>query len=207
MDYAQLNALVRSEAFPPHDPWYAGGQLNYYYFGHVPTAGLSKALGVAPAEAYNLGVAWYVAAAFGAIFAVGASAWAVLRRPGIRALGVGLLSVLFVLVVGNLHAGIQAVRIAGEQARVHPSAGDVLRALPGTIFGGALFRDFDFWAPTRVIPETVNEFPWFTFIYGDLHPHLMNVALVGAGLIGALALVALGERAREGGTAGAKAWV
>ncbi len=206
MDYAHLNALVRSEAFPPHDPWYAGGQLNYYYFGHVPTAGLSKALGVAPGEAYNLGVAWYAAAAFGAIFAVGAGAWAVLRRPGIKALGVGLLSALFVLVAGNLHAGIQAVRIAGEHAGEQPSAWDVLRTLPGTIFGGDLFRDFDFWAPTRVIPETVNEFPWFTFIYGDLHPHLMNVALVGGGLIGALALVALGERTRAGGGVGVGAW-
>ncbi|HEX8681375.1 MAG TPA: DUF2298 domain-containing protein [Ardenticatenaceae bacterium] len=35
MNFAIVNAINRSDWFPPHDPWLAGHPLNYYYFGHV----------------------------------------------------------------------------------------------------------------------------------------------------------------------------
>ena len=35
MDMAFVNAANASTSFPPHDPWMAGEDLNYYYLGHL----------------------------------------------------------------------------------------------------------------------------------------------------------------------------
>lgn len=205
MDYAHLNAIIRTPTFPPHDPWYAGGHLNYYYFGHVPTAALSKVLGVPPGTAYNLALAGYAAAMVAGVFAVGHGVWTLLRRPGWRAVAVGVAAALLVVVAGNLQSAVQLVEVARNHAADPTSGWSVLAQIPAAI-GGDLAADYDLWAPTRVIPDTVNEFPWFTFTYGDLHPHLMNLAATATALLGALALVALGEHRRTGGTVRWSSW-
>jgi YYY domain-containing protein len=45
---------------------------------------------------------------------------------------------------------------------------------------------YDYWAPSRVIPYTINEFPFWTFLFADLHPHLIampfGMLLVGLSL-------------------------
>ena len=203
MDFAHLNAVIRSPAFPPHDPWYAGSRLNYYYLGHVPTAALAKTLGVVPATAYNLAVAGAFAAAVAAIFGAASGFWSLVGRRWGGAAVVGLAAVALVLLAGNLHVALQLVvfaqRAAGE-------SGIAALEAPGLLIGGGLAESFDFWAATRVIPRTVNEFPWFTFMYGDLHPHLMNFANTSAALIGAVALVGLGEAARLKRVSGWRPW-
>lgn len=54
MDFSYFNAILKSTAFPPYDPWFAGGYLNYYYFGFVYLGTLVKLLGITPAIGYNL---------------------------------------------------------------------------------------------------------------------------------------------------------
>jgi YYY domain-containing protein len=54
MDFSFFNAVLKSTTFPPYDPWYAGGYLNYYYYGFVFVGVLVKWLGIVPAVAYNL---------------------------------------------------------------------------------------------------------------------------------------------------------
>ncbi len=203
MDFAHLNAVIRSPEFPPHDPWHAGSRLNYYYLGHLPTAALARTLGVVPATAYNLAVAGAFAAAVAAIFGVASGFWSVLGRRWSEAVAVGLAAVALVLLAGNLHVALQLVVFAQQAAG---ESGIAALEAPGLILGGGLAESFDFWAATRVIPRTVNEFPWFTFMYGDLHPHLMNFANTGAALIGAAAIVGLGEATRRRHSTGWRPW-
>jgi YYY domain-containing protein len=54
MDLAYFTAVLKSTSFPPYDPWYAGGYINYYYYGFVYVGALTKLLGIVPTVAYNL---------------------------------------------------------------------------------------------------------------------------------------------------------
>jgi YYY domain-containing protein len=54
MDFSYFNGVLRSTTFPPLDPWYAGGYINYYYFGYVIVGAPTLLLGVVPSVAYNL---------------------------------------------------------------------------------------------------------------------------------------------------------
>jgi uncharacterized membrane protein len=42
--------------------------------------------------------------------------------------------------------------------------------------------DFNWWTPSRVVPYTINEFPFFSFLLGDMHPHMLAVPFIMVGL-------------------------
>jgi uncharacterized membrane protein len=47
MDFAFLNAIMKTSHFPPYDPWLAGGSIDfYYYFGYLIVAVFSKLSGI-----------------------------------------------------------------------------------------------------------------------------------------------------------------
>jgi len=54
MDFAYFNGVLRSTVFPPVDPWYAGGYINYYFYGYVTVGAPVLLLKMVPSIAYNL---------------------------------------------------------------------------------------------------------------------------------------------------------
>ncbi|MBK7215671.1 MAG: hypothetical protein IPH95_00985 [Candidatus Promineofilum sp.] len=72
MEFAFLNGVTLSPAFPSLDPWLAGYGISYYYFGYVMTSLLARLAVVPTAVAFNLAIAWLVAGAavgaFGVVF-------------------------------------------------------------------------------------------------------------------------------------------
>jgi YYY domain-containing protein len=174
MDMSFINAINASTSFPPHDPWMSGETLNYYYLGHLAMALPIKVLGLAPDVGYNLAIAVTFGLAAAAVFTLAGTVWAAARttRPDLRggpvAIGVG--AVLVCLVLGNL-AGVKAWLDAA-----HPPLG------------------YDWFAPSRVIPNTINEFPWFSFLLGDLHAHVLALPFFGVALAFAVQVVLSGPR-------------
>ena len=57
MEFAFLNGVLRSQRFPPVDPWLSGFSISYYYFGYVMVALLVRLSGVSAGVAFNLAVA------------------------------------------------------------------------------------------------------------------------------------------------------
>ncbi len=57
MDFSYFNAILKSTTFPPYDPWFAGGYINYYYYGFVLVGVLVKLSGYRPGNRVQSGAA------------------------------------------------------------------------------------------------------------------------------------------------------
>jgi YYY domain-containing protein len=174
MDMAFVNAANASSSFPPHDPWMAGEDLNYYYLGHLAMALPIRLMGSAPDEGYNLAFALLAALSATAVFTLGGTLWAAARPrlQGVRGgpVAAGIAAVVVCLVLGNLAGGRAWVDAASP---------------PG---------DYDWFAPSRVVPGTINEFPWFSFLLQDLHAHVLALPFTAVALAFALQVVLAGPR-------------
>ncbi|HEY7030389.1 MAG TPA: DUF2298 domain-containing protein [Thermomicrobiales bacterium] len=187
MDIAFLSASARTTDLPPPDPWFAGETINYYYLGYFVHGSVARMADVPTWVAFNLALATTVAmtitGAAGVAFNAGRS---LLGRNG--ALAVGVLAAFLVAVSGNLYAAKDF--LAHPQATIdhswwtYPDDGGIG------------------WKSSRVVidhgsaqEETINEFPWFSFLLGDLHPHVTALPFTILAL--ALALGLLWTRFRE----------
>jgi len=169
MDFSFVNTLLRSTELPPPEPWLAGTPLSYTYFGHFLAAAAGKLLGIHPGILFNLAIAMTAALSASAILAAGA------------ALG------------GRLRTGAVAVLLA---LFVAPPSG------PRTAFdfhfhqaGRALDWHY-FWATSRVIaPNAINEYPFWSFLFADLHAHVLALPFTAAFVAALLLFVKREDRA------------
>ena len=199
MDFAYLNAVLRSTIMPPYDPWFGGGYLNYYYWGQFLTAMLIKATGILPTTAFNLAVPTFFALTAGGVYTIVYNLVRSASRRLDESMGIlssapswspvlmGLVGVAFVVVLGNLDGAIQVWHGVGN-------------ALSGQPFG-----EFDFWRSSRMMPpdppgHEITEFPFFTFLFADLHAHMMvipfTVLVLGLALTVVFAVLVPSRRGR-----------
>ncbi len=57
MDFAFLNASIRSDVGSPEDPWLRGHPISYYYFGYWMMGNVSEMTGITSSISYNLSLA------------------------------------------------------------------------------------------------------------------------------------------------------
>ena len=139
MDMALLSAAMRADFLPFENPWFSGNAFtNYYYFGPLCGASMSRTLGTAPHFAYNLVFIAWCAFFLSTLWSVGA------------ALTRSFKGGFFVLLLVGLGGHLEPLRQISQKKQLWP---------------------LDWWSTSRVIPNTINEYPAFTLGIGDLHAH------------------------------------
>ncbi len=212
MELAFINAILRSPTFPPHDPWLSGYAISYYYFGYVIVAMLARLAGTTGGVAFNLGVSLVFAlSAVGAygvvhdllsVHALQSKAKAILST-GYK-LWLSLLGPVFVLLVSNAEGFLHVLHTRGLFWRVN-DAGELtssfwrwldildLNQPPAQPFAWIPTRFWWWWRASRVVQdynfsgaplEIIDEFPVFSYLLADSHPHVlaMPFAFLAMGL-------------------------
>lgn len=173
MEIGLLTSTMRAEWMPPHDAWLSGFGINYYYFGYVEAATLGLLANVRPEVAFNL-----MSASLPALTFVGASGiafdvlarWRRERRMRTRHVGIAasLVGGALVAIAGNAYGFAQFL--------VAPSA-----VLHANFWSGIGWRSsrvvHDMIIPGKSL-ELITEFPMFSFILGDIHPHVLALPTV-----------------------------
>lgn len=212
MELAFINSIIRSPEFPPHDPWLSGYAISYYYFGYVITAMIAKLTATTGSVAFNLALsqtfALVAVAAFGLLFNLFSS----IRGKGgenspaaqNNNLLLSSLGPTFILLVSNLEGFLEVLHARGLFWSRDESGQMIsnfwvwldmkeLSLPPALPLSWIPSRYLWWWRASRVVQdydlagnwrEVIDEFPFFSYLLGDLHPHVlvMPFALLAIGL-------------------------
>ncbi len=216
MDFSYLNAVLKTTSFPPYDPWFAGGYINYYYYGYVLAAMPIKLLSIVPSIAYNM-----LLPTLFSLLGIGgfSTAWNLVSareqaegesesRPPINrwAFIAGIAATAGLVLLGNLgvprmiYIGFARMGAPGGTLenstvinRLVWSTQGLGKALTGTPlpYGTGEW----YWNPSRIIPtspgdvDPITEFPLFTFLYSDLHAHMIDLPVTMLALAWVLSII------------------
>ncbi len=139
MDHAFIASIMIDPVIPPHDPWFAGGDLRvYYYVGYW-------ILGIAGVVTHTPSVIVFILAIPTIL------AFSALNCYAVGRLLVKDLHLLTLIPLIIVNPAFIALWIRGT----HPS--------------------MLFWDSTRIISDTITEYPLFSFTFGDVHPHVIGI--------------------------------
>jgi YYY domain-containing protein len=203
METAFQNAILRSEHFPPLDPWLSGFGISYYYFGYVMLALLTRLSGAVSGVGFDLYdsllFSLTLIGSFGVVYNLVAYTVKIRQKEGDAApragppLFAGLLGGLLVTVMSNLEGVLESLHVRGILPASFWNWIDIPGApalaadkITGSWYPGDIFLWW--WRASRVIADQgllgqkvtqpIDEFPFFSFILGDNHPHVLALPFV-----------------------------
>jgi YYY domain-containing protein len=169
MDLMMLASSMKATSMPPADAWLSGEPINYYYLGYATWAAIGKMIGTTPAIVYNLALVSTVAMTIVAVLGTVANILSRFVSMTTARIG-GVLGFALVVLIGNPWAAWRIVQDPAAQWDRWP-------------FDGVM------WNATRIIPVSdaefaISEFPAFSFLFADMHPHVMAIpfAITALGL-------------------------
>lgn len=179
MDWGFVNSALRSQFMPPADMWFAGQPINYYYFGHLITAVLTKLSTIDSAITYNLAIASTCALTFTSTFSLASNfVFILIKKISLKKIVLaGFISAMLLTFGGNMHPIYKIIKLNIEQ-----NQGQLNLSLDAVQKASAVY-----WYPdaTRFIgfdpdvkDKTIHEFPLYSFVVADLHGHMNDIPLV-----------------------------
>ena len=182
MDFGFFNASIKSVYGHPQDPWLSGNSIDYYYFGYWIFGIISILSNVSLNISYNLSVATVAALVSSSVF--GLVSMLIKENNGSQreSIIVSVATIFFILFSSNLHVLWETLTFFGILSKNFLTWLSI-DGLSKDIFGD-WYLSGGWWRSTRIInffengqgiDYTISEFPLFSFILGDLHPHLMSI--------------------------------
>ncbi|MGC9467779.1 MAG: DUF2298 domain-containing protein [Anaerolineae bacterium] len=183
MEIAFLNATLRARFMPPHDPWLSGFAISYYYLGYLLMGILSRLSLISSTITFNLSNAgWFALVAiqaYGLVYDMTEG-----RRP-LRS----LIAPVMLLITGNGEGLLEVFHARGLFSPEFWAWLDIgrLSEPPQPPYSWIPQRFFWWWQASRTlrdrtpwgdVQEVIDEFPAFSFILGDMHPHLLALPFV-----------------------------
>lgn len=192
MDLAFTASVWRGDSFPPQDPWLSGYAISYYYLGYIMAGTLSKVSGVYPSLGYNVWTAVLAGltglTAYGLVYNLVRGRLVMSVR---RAAGFAFIGALMLTSMGNyLTPLVDIPYFSGTASQDYLNFWDVRdrqtpRYADGFVPEGVAWDYWWWFRSARVITdrnfdslgggteEVINEFPAFSYLLADNHPHVM----------------------------------
>jgi uncharacterized membrane protein len=178
MDYGFMQSIINTRYFPAADMWWAGGYINYYYFGHLVTGVLTKVSGLTLPYTFNLMLATLFALTATMSFSIGFQLIRLKQKTSWWiALVSGVITAFLVTLAGNMQTIYAFTKgYTGEDVQPFWMLLWSLFELPQKIGEG--MQTYWYANATRFIPLTIHEFPSYSFVVSDVHGHVLSLPFV-----------------------------
>ncbi len=203
MELMFINSILRSPTFPPRDGWLSGYAISYYHFGYIMTSMLAKLTATPGSAAHNLMTALiFGLSAIGAydllynlLARQQPQAGTDITPYRFRITNLAFFAPLFLLLISNVEGFLELLHRRGLfwtwDANGSATSSfwtwlDVrdLNQPPLQPLGGQPERYLWWWRASRIVQdydlsgnfnEIIDEFPFFSFLHADLHPHVLAI--------------------------------
>jgi len=173
MDFGFTKSILNGAYFPPKDMWFAGGNINYYYFGHLLMAVFTKVSGLDLGVAFNLMLC--------TIFALTSTmTWSLMRKllsefsERLKTFGT-ILTVTLMVFAGNLQTIYAFTK--GYSGDTPPPFWQIWSNFSNKIDFLAGWSSYWYPNATRFIPYSIHEFPSYSFVVSDVHGHVLDLPI------------------------------
>jgi len=191
MDYGFVNSIIRSTYFPPADMWFTPLPINYYYFGHLVTAVLTKLSTLQTNSTYNLMIATLFAFTFTCAFSLVINLFQTHKERIVKSAYIAAFLAAFLMSMGGSLHMIYSFFTPYNTDKPVPfwPAHNTTSTKSGTKtlvkshqelkYSPSTYPN-SYWYPnaTRFIPYTIHEFPLYSFVVSDLHGHVLDIPFV-----------------------------
>ncbi|MCC6298982.1 MAG: hypothetical protein IT314_06765 [Anaerolineales bacterium] len=202
MELMMINGIMNSPTFPPRDLWLSGYSISYYYFGYVMTSMLATFTGTPATAAFNLMIALIFAlsavGAYGILYNLlengqRSKVESQSSEKSLSSFLFPLLAPLFLLLVSNVEGFLEVLHRRGlfwTEGKNFWTWLDLpeLRDAPTQPLQWIPDRFWWWWRASRVVQDydltgnwtgdVIDEFPAFSYVLGDLHPHVLAMPFV-----------------------------